>query len=110
MDIMPVLVLLVIFGFIYAIVHLGVRRKERMAMINSGADPSIFQQSNPGLAGIRYGLLLIGVAVGILLGNIFEATTCLDEEVSYFSMIFLFGGLALVISYFVERHQRSKED
>ena len=110
MELTPVLVLIVIFGFIYGIVHLGVRRKERMAMINSGADPSIFQQSKPAIAGIRYGLLLIGVAVGILLGNILEVTTCLDEEVAYFSMIFLLGGLALVISYFVERHQRDKEN
>lgn len=108
MELTPVLVLIVIFGFIYGIVNLAIRKKERMAMLASGADPSIFEQSKPGLAGIRYGLLLIGVAVGILLGNIIEATTCLDEEVAYFSMIFLFGGLALVISYFVERQQRDK--
>jgi len=63
----------------------------------------------PGIAGIRYGLLLIGVAVGILIGNILDATTVLEEEVSYFSMIFLFGGLALVISYFLEKHQKNKE-
>jgi hypothetical protein len=104
MEITPVLVLIVIFGFIYAIVNLGVRRKERMMMLDKGADPSLFQNTKPGLAGIRYGLLLIGVAVGILLGNIIEATTCLEEEVSYFSMIFLFGGIALVVSYFMEKY------
>ena len=104
MELTPVLVLIVIFGFIYGIVSLGVKRKERMFMLEKGADPSIFQNTKPGMAGIRYGLLLIGVAVGILLGNIIEATTCLDEEVSYFSMIFLFGGIALVVSYFLEKH------
>lgn len=108
MEWTPIFVLLIIFGFIYGVINLAVRKKERMAMLASGADPSIFEQSKPGLAGIRYGLLLIGIAVGILLGNIIEATTCLDEEVSYFSMIFLFGGFALVISYFVERQQRDK--
>lgn len=105
----PILVLLVIFGFIYGIVHLGVRRKERMTMLDKGADPSVFQDLKPGIAGIRYGLLLIGVAVGVLLGNIIDATTCLEEEVSYFSMIFLFGGIALVISYFLERQQSNKK-
>jgi len=108
-EITPVLVLLVIFGFIYGIVHLGVRRKERMAMLEKGADPSAFNITKPGLATIRYGLLLIGVAAGILLGNILEATTNLEEEVSYFSMIFLFGGLALVISYFLEKFQSNKD-
>jgi hypothetical protein len=98
----------VIFGFIYGVVHLGVRKKERMALLERGADPSIFHEK-PGMAGIRYGLLLIGVAVGILLGNIIEATTCLESEVSYFSMIFLFGGLALVISYFIEKYHSKKE-
>lgn len=108
-EITPVLVLLIIFGFIYGIVALGVRRKERMVMLEKGADPSVFNDLKPGMAGIRYGLLLIGVAVGILVGNILDATTVLEEEVSYFSMIFLFGGIALVISYFLEKYQGNKE-
>ncbi len=108
-EITPVLVLLIIFGFIYGIVALGVRRKERMVMLEKGADPSVFNDLKPGMAGIRYGLLLIGVAVGILVGNILDATTVLEEEVSYFSMIFLFGGIALVISYFLEKYQGKKE-
>lgn len=109
-ELTPVLVLLVIFGFIYGVVHLGVRKKERMALLERGADPALFHDNRPGIAGIRYGLLLIGVAVGILLGNIIEATTCLESEVSYFSMIFLFGGLALVISYFIEKQQSRKRE
>ena len=78
-------------------------------MLDKGVDPSVFNDLKPGMAAIRYGLLLIGIAAGILLGNILEATTNLEEEVSYFSMIFLFGGMALVISYFLEKHQSKKE-
>lgn len=110
LELTPILVLLIIFGFIYGIVYLGVKKKERMTLLEKGADPSMFNQvQTPGMAGIRYGLLLIGVAVGILLGNIIDATTCLEEEVSYFSMIFLFGGIALLISYFIERYQSNKD-
>lgn len=108
-ELTPVLVLLVIFGFIFGIVYLGVRKKERMVLLEKGADPNTFHDNKPGIAGIRYGLLLIGVAVGILIGNILDATTVLEEEVSYFSMIFLFGGLALLISHFIERHHSKKE-
>jgi len=107
-ELTPVLVLLVIFGFIYGIVYLGVRKRERMTMLEKGVDPAVFNDFKPGMAGIRYGLLLIGVAVGILIGNILDATTVLEEEVSYFSMIFLFGGLALVISYFLEKYHSKK--
>ena len=109
LELTPILVLLIIFGFIYGIVYLGVRKKERMTMLDRGVDPSSFNDFKPGLAGIRYGLLLIGVAVGILIGNILDATTVLEEEVSYFSMIFLFGGLALLVSYFIEKIQNRKE-
>lgn len=109
LELTPILVLLIIFGFIYGIVYLGVKRKERQAMIDKGVDPSVFTDLRPGMAGIRYGLLLIGVAVGILVGNILDATTVLEEEVSYFSMIFLFGGLALLISYFIEKQQNRNE-
>ncbi len=107
-ELTPILVLIVIFGFIYGIVYLGVRKKERMTMLEKGADPSSFEYLKPAMLGIRYGLLLIGVAIGILLGNIIEVTTALEPEVSYFSMIFLWGGLALVISYFLEKHQSKK--
>jgi hypothetical protein len=102
----PIFVLLIIFGFIYGIVNLAIRKKERMTMLDKGVDPAIFNIEKQSITTIRYGLLLIGVAIGILLGNILEATTALDEEVSYFSMIFLWGGMALVISHFVEKYQR----
>lgn len=102
LELTPVLVLLVIFGFLYAVIYINVRRKERMALLEKGADPAIFHEPRTEkVTSLKYGLFLIGIAIGILLGNVLEATTALEPEVSYFSMIFLFGGLALVISYFV---------
>jgi hypothetical protein len=53
-------------------------------------------------------MLFVGVAIGILLGNILEYTTPLDEEVAYFSMIFLFGGAGLIINYFLEKKNEEK--
>jgi Co/Zn/Cd efflux system component len=50
-------------------------------------------------------LLLIGVALGILVGNLLAASETFAEaqEAAYFSMIFLFGGMALLINYFIAR-------
>ncbi len=105
----PVLIVLIIFGFIFGIVYISVRRKERQALLEKGADPSIFSIPKNYSATLRFGLLFVGVAIGILLGNILAVTTNLQEEAAYFSMIFLFGGLGLVINYFIEKQSMKKE-
>ena len=102
LELTPIFVLAIIFGFVYAIVYLGVRRKERMALLEKGVNPSIFHEpKTEKLTSLRYGLFLIGLAIGILMGNVLEVSTELGPEASYFSMVFLFGGIALVISHFL---------
>lgn len=82
---------------------------ERKAMIEKGVDPSLF--ANPRQKGdLRFPFLLIGVAIGLLLGNILEKTTTLNDELCYFSMSFLFGGLGLVASYFFHRREEEKRN
>ena len=106
MELEPILVTAIIFGFTYAVIHLLVRRKERMALIEKGADYSALQGgSKPGVLALKLGLLFIGVAVGLLLGSVLVETTTLHEESAYFSMIFLFGGLGLVISHYIEKKE-----
>lgn len=97
----------IIFGFLYAIIYLNIRRKERMALLERGADPSIFQEpKTEKQTSLRYGLFLIGLAIGILMGNVLEVSTSLGAETSYFSMVFLFGGIALVLSHFMSRNAK----
>ncbi|MBN2174755.1 MAG: hypothetical protein JW731_11530 [Bacteroidales bacterium] len=106
LELTPVLVLAIIFGSIIAIVYLGIRKKERMAMLEKGVDASLFETSKKKSAqSLKYGILLIGVALGILIGKLLATTSAFmyEEEAAYFSMIFLFGGLALVIYYFMAR-------
>lgn len=48
---------------------------------------------------IKFSALLIGVALGIVVGGILENTGDFYEaEVGYFASIFMFGGLALLIA------------
>jgi hypothetical protein len=106
LELTPVLVLGIIFGSIVAIVYLGIRKKERMAMIEKGVDASQFEYSKKKSAqSLKYGILLIGIALGILIGKLLANTSAFmyEEEAAYFSMIFLFGGLALVIYYFMAK-------
>ena len=94
----------VIFGVLY--VYYTTRNRERMALIEKNADPSILKSESNGsfrLFPIKFGMLLMGIGLGILFGSILHATTILQEEVAFFSMIFLFGGTGLFGSYFVGR-------
>jgi len=102
----PVFILSIIFGFTYAVIYILVRRKERMALLEKGVDASVWltpQKSD--IQGLRYGLLFIGVAIGILLAATLVEVTTLNEEAAYFSMVFLFGGLGLVITHFIEKKE-----
>ena len=102
----PIAFFLCAFGILY--VFFTTRHKERLALIEKGADPSLFQaKKSPTQATMRIGMFLVGIALGILCGNILAETTRLQDEVAYFSMIFLFGGLSLVMYYhFFERKKQ----
>jgi hypothetical protein len=111
MDITGVVALISIFGCVPLIIFLVHRHKERKALIEKGMDISLLQGEKKcsTLESLKYGILLIGLSAGILIGNILDAYTRLNEEVSYFSMIFLFGGIALLIFYSIAKKQKETE-
>ncbi len=82
------------------------RHKERMALIESGRDMSVFKpkkrQTNRAL---KLGLLFFGIGAGILTGSIVEFLLGLEPPLGIFAMMFIFGGVALVLFYLIEaRH------
>jgi Na+/H+-dicarboxylate symporter len=98
-----ILVPIAFFAMVFGIVYLAIRKKERTLMIQRGLDPSTFEPKKTQLGNLKWGLLFLGVGVGILLGRVFASYTCLGEEASYFSLICLFGGLSLVVYHFIAR-------
>jgi ABC-type Fe3+-siderophore transport system permease subunit len=98
----------VVFGVLY--VFYTTRNRERMALIEKNADPSILKSESKGsfrLFPIKFGMLLMGVGLGILFGSILKSITMIEEEIAYSSMVFLFGGAGLFASYFVGRKLHS---
>ncbi len=105
----PISVFAAIFGIFY--VYITARNKERMSMIEKGADASTFvTKRNYFAMTLKLGMLLVGVALGILMGSIIDEMTTLPSEVGYFSMIFLFGGLALIANALMEKKGSDKKE
>ncbi len=106
LDLTPVLVLGVIFGSIVMLVYLNIRKKERMTLIEKSADASIFATKPELSPSLKWGIFLIGLAIGLLIGNLLETYTQMPSEVAYFSMIFLFGGIGLLTYYLIARKKQ----
>ncbi len=104
-----ILVPLGFFAMIVAIVYIMAQRKIRMTLIQHGADASTLKMDKYSNNSLKFGLLLIGVAVGILMGDWLASGSGMEEEVAYFSMTFIFGGISLLIYYFINRQQTKKE-
>jgi hypothetical protein len=104
--IVPVASMALVFGMFY--LYIVTRHKQRLALIEKGADASIFGMgTGNGKSGkywtIRTGLFFVGIGVGILMGNLLANIGLLDV-VAYMSMIFIFGGLGLLLFNIIFRN------
>lgn len=106
----PLIVFSSIFGIFY--VWVSTRNKERMALIEKGADASLFATKKRNFTNItlKIGMLAIGIGTGILMGSLMSSYTALDEEVAFPSMIFLFGGIFLVGNAFLEKNNKANSE
>ena len=108
-----ILIPLIVFSSIFGIffVWISTRNKERMAMIEKGADASLFATKKKSFTNItlKLGMLAVGIGTGILIGSLLSEYTALHEEVAFPSMIFLFGGLFLVGNAFIEKKNNTGE-
>jgi hypothetical protein len=101
-----------VFGIMY--VFYSTRSRERMALIEKGADASLFNTGKDGNSlswnwskfTLKMGMLAMGIAVGIITGAILSNIGLLDEGAMYSSMIFFFGGLSLVLFYVIDRKSK----
>lgn len=96
----------VIFGVFY--LYYSSRNKERMALIEKGADASIFYADNRKLTPVwrvvvlNLALLGIGIGIGIFIASILVSMG-IDDEVAYPGTIFLMGGIGLLVSFFMTK-------
>ncbi|MFK8046577.1 MAG: DUF6249 domain-containing protein [Crocinitomicaceae bacterium] len=98
--IIPIASMAMVFGIVY----LGVtgHYRKQMAMIEAGMNPS--KKRKESHSRIRTACLLVLVPTGILIGNL-VGPHIHSMELAEAGLLFgfLFGGVALVASYFLER-------
>ncbi|WP_046745308.1 DUF6249 domain-containing protein [Kordia zhangzhouensis] len=112
-----VIIMPAIFGVIFGIYYLYItsRNKERLALIEKGAEASIFFSSKKSLTPtwkvvvLNIAVLMIGIGLGIFIGNILHQVVGLPEEVAYPGTIFTIGGIALFSGFFVTKKLVEKE-
>jgi hypothetical protein len=105
-----------LFATVFGIYYVGVttRNKERMALIDKGADASLFNTGKDGQSSIfnwnkltlKIGMLFMGIGFGIIAGAILDSMQVMQNGPNYVSMTFLFGGLSLVLFYLTDRKNK----
>ncbi len=111
-----VIIIPIIFGVLFAIAYLyfSTRNKERLALIEKGADASIFVKGRRTAAPIwkilllNLALLFAGIGIAIFVGSFLE-TMGVDDEVAYPGTIFLMAGIGLFVGYTMTK-KLDKED
>lgn len=105
-----VLVPLGFFAFIVLIVYLTQKHKQKKMLISMGQPVDLLDKKDysNSLSSLKFGLVSVSLALGIFAGHILSRYTDLLEEAAYFSMIFLFGGIALLVFYFISNNKENK--
>lgn len=96
----------IIFGSIFGVFYLFIssRNKERLALIEKGADASIFNVGKRAGSSwkviiINLAFLLMGIGLGVFIANLLDTYSSLDSDAVYPALIFLMAGLGLFVGY-----------
>jgi len=106
-----IVIIPIIFGVIFGIFYLYIssRHKERLALIEKGAEASIFyskdRRATPiwKVIVINMAFLLMGIGLGIFLGGIFTDFMGMDEDIAMPGTILFTAGLGLLGGFFLTK-------
>lgn len=97
----------IFFGWYY---YLQARNKERMALIEKDADiTEIYKKREIRFyfPWLKLGMITMGAGFGLFLSTflmpILSRENSIPKELIAFSLVFFFGGVGLVVAYFIER-------
>jgi len=106
-----ILIVAIIFGVIFGIFYLFIsaRNKERLALIEKGADASIFYSKKKSVTPmwkvivVNFALLMMGIGLGIFIAGILSQVVGVDEDIAYPGTIFLMAGVGLFSGFYLTK-------
>jgi len=106
-----IFIVAIIFGVIFGIFYLFIsaRNKERLALIEKGADASIFYSKNKRATPmwkvivVNFALLMMGIGLGIFIAGILNQVLGVDEDIAYPGTIFLMAGAGLFTGFYLTK-------
>ena len=99
----PISFFIAIFGIVY--LYLSTRNKERLALIEKGADASIFMKGRSHTAPVwkvlilNLALLLMGIGLGTFIASLLDSYSSLDNDAIYPAVIFFTAGAGLFVGF-----------
>ena len=103
---MEVAIMAIIFGSIFGVFYLFIssRNKERLALIEKGADASMFNigkraGSSWKVIIINLAFLLMGIGLGVFIANLLDTYSSLDSDAVYPALIFFMAGVGLFVGF-----------
>lgn len=104
----PIVMFISIAWTLNTIVSRRALHRERMLAIEKGADVKglndLRQEGKD--QSLKYGLLLIGVSLGIITGLVLNQFLQVEEEIPYFIGVTLFSGLGLIIYHVLKKDNK----
>ncbi len=97
----PITMFAMTLGIVY--VTVSARHRERMAMIERGVDTSIFKRQRNHDNNLKWGIIVLMVAIGLVVGNAVSKASMVDEELAGAAFPLMFGGGGLLIYYFLRK-------
>lgn len=101
-----ILIPLIVFSTIFGVVYIAItaRHRQRMAMIEKGVRPSEFRTTSDPHSSLKFGMVAVGVGMGLFLGKLVSDHMMVDERnnaLPYLMMVALCAGLALIAHFFI---------
>lgn len=94
----------------FLVLHYKTRNRERMALVEKGESAKIFVNEGNNLGALKFGILLVSAGAGFLLGFFFERIFDAPEALLPITMGIMFGGLGLILFYFMARRIKNGDD
>lgn len=95
--------------------YLKARNKERLALIEKGVDVSEFYTKSDlkfRFPWLKIGIIVTGISIGFALGLfiIADPNFSFEEGPVVLATSFFFGGVSIIIAYFVDKPQRKRQN